>query len=210
MVHVFVTQLVHLADDVLAFWLNQLTPVMQNQVSKFKNWQDARRSMLGKVLLIKGLQHLGLTSYTLNQIEYNFYGKPFFKNGPFFNITHSGNYIACAISREHSIGIDIEEIKPIPFKDFDDLFSENEWKKIYNIKSDFTAFYCFWTQKEACIKAIGQGLSIPLKYLEVVNNSIEYDDQVWLLRNLSIHKDYSATLATNYKGLTIEILQIEL
>lgn len=50
-----------------------------------------------------------------NQIERNEYGKPYFSNRelPCFNISHSGDYIACALS-ESEIGIDIQKIRGIP------------------------------------------------------------------------------------------------
>ena len=35
-------------------------------------------------------------------------GKPFYQNGPFFNISHSGKYVIMAVAN-NEVGVDIEE-----------------------------------------------------------------------------------------------------
>lgn len=44
-------------------------------------------------------------------------GKPYFKNPdmPYFNISHSGNYVACVFDKIE-VGLDIQKIKKIPEK----------------------------------------------------------------------------------------------
>ena len=44
-------------------------------------------------------------------------GKLYFKNPdmPYFNISHSGNYVACVFD-ENEVGLDIQKIKRIPEK----------------------------------------------------------------------------------------------
>lgn len=76
-----------------------------------------------------------------------------------FNISHSGNMIAIAIS-DSKIGIDIEVLKPIKFDltSYDGFFTSKELKAIIESKNRNKAFFVLWTQKEAAVKYSGIGL----------------------------------------------------
>jgi len=88
-----------------------------------------------------------------------------------FNISHSENALCIGMVNNVSIGIDIEFLKPIP--DLHDLaknyFSEAEFQKIAQLPEKYMleGFYNCWTRKEAVIKAVGEGLSFPLKDFDV-------------------------------------------
>ena len=76
-----------------------------------------------------------------------------------------------AITKNHSIGVDLECIKPIEnvtniAKQF---FSPNEQYEFLSVPTHqkLEAFYTAWTRKEAFIKAIGYGLSYPLELFDV-------------------------------------------
>jgi len=65
-----------------------------------------------------------------------------------FNIAHTHGLVACAVSRGADVGIDVEEIE----RRSDPL----------EIASRYFSVIEIWTLKEAYIKAIGKGLSLPL------------------------------------------------
>ena len=96
-----------------------------------------------------------LSSYLKNQLSReellkNENGKPYFTNGPYFNISHSGRYVLMAVSTSE-IGVDIEEIK---YKDMSSLvriFNEAEAKMI----KEHSDFYYLWCAKESLIKCMG-------------------------------------------------------
>lgn len=96
-----------------------------------------------------------LSSYLKNQLSReellkNENGKPYFNNGPYFNISHSGRYVLMAVSTSE-IGVDIEEIK---YKDMSSLvriFNEAEAKMI----KEHSDFYYLWCAKESLIKCMG-------------------------------------------------------
>ncbi len=89
----------------------------QERIKQFYFFRDARNCLLGDVLV--RFLICCATGLSNNQIEFttNIYGKPFFIYNPYihFNISHTGNYVVCAISDE-PVGIDIELIKPIEHK----------------------------------------------------------------------------------------------
>lgn len=72
-----------------------------------------------------------------------------------FNLSHSGNYVACAIS-DFPVGIDVEQQVTRDFSIFQALWSEEE-KHLYKLLEQ-EAFYALWTAKESYGKYKGFGL----------------------------------------------------
>ena len=96
-----------------------------------------------------------LSSYLKNQLSReellkNENGKPYFLNGPYFNISHSGRYVLMAVSTAE-IGVDIEEIKNKDMSSLVRIFNEAEAKMI----KEHSDFYYLWCAKESLIKCMG-------------------------------------------------------
>lgn len=190
MIYIFYTRFLNkLKPDLFNFFLKQLPAQNQNKILRFRKWEDAQRSLLGKALLINGLQSLGLHQYSLSDLKYTKLDKPYFNDSIDFNISHSGEYVICAISLTNKIGIDVEEIKNIPYDDFTNNFSVKEWEEILK-RDDFQGFYKYWTQKEAFLKAIGMGLNVPLKDAEIIDNKITWENKVWFLHEIKLDNQY--------------------
>lgn len=96
------------------------------------------------------------------------FGKPFLPDYPelSFNMSHSGDIMAIAISSQCQLGIDVECYK-----------TRNTWEGL--VKKCFApeesaywysldtadrsrAFYQFWVKKEAFVKAVGKGITLGL------------------------------------------------
>lgn len=100
-----------------------------------------------------------------------------------FNVTHSHNLVLIAITQRGEVGIDVERIRPFA----NDLglaerfFSQRECRLLRLMAPErrTEAFFHAWTRKEACLKALGVGLSFGLDRVEV---SIRPEDPVQLLR----------------------------
>lgn len=88
-----------------------------------------------------------------------------------FNLSHSCDLALYAITLGREVGVDVELVKPIP--DFEKIaeqyFSPTECEDLASVSVDkkLEAFYSCWTRKEAYIKAVGEGLSIPLNSFSV-------------------------------------------
>ena len=88
-----------------------------------------------------------------------------------FNFSRSGAYGLVAVGRVSAIGVDLESVDNRP--GLDDIaanhFSERELEDIAALAPHHhvEAFYCCWTRKEAVVKALGGGLTLPLQHFVV-------------------------------------------
>lgn len=109
------------------------------------------------------------------ELDYNEYGKPFLKKncGWHFNISHCRKLAACAVAQS-PIGVDVEKIRQFPELVLKRCFTDRETDFIKNSSEPDLAFFRLWTLKESYIKAIGRGLSYPLRDAEFIieNNHI--------------------------------------
>jgi 4'-phosphopantetheinyl transferase len=88
-----------------------------------------------------------------------------------FNLSHSHDLGLVAVTRREAVGVDIEYIRT----DLADeqvarrFFSKSEVARLLSLPDEQQkeAFFLCWTRKEAFIKAIGQGLSMPLDRFDV-------------------------------------------
>jgi 4'-phosphopantetheinyl transferase len=82
-----------------------------------------------------------------------------------FNLSHSADIGALCVASSGHVGIDIEHVYPLA--DMDALvranFTPSEQQEYACQRTDsarHTAFFTGWTRKEACLKALGTGLSL--------------------------------------------------
>ena len=99
-------------------------------------------------------------------------GKPFVADAPVsFNLTHSEAIAVCAISQGGCIGVDVERIRPVSDADaiVTRYFAPGEASEYASLPAPdrSAAFFSTWTRKEAFVKAIGDGLTCPLRSFEV-------------------------------------------
>ncbi len=224
---------IHLAPNELHVWLIDLescSPSFQGFLSeaettraqKFKH-AHTRHSFI----LVHGISRLLLGNYLkIDPQEVNFtfneYGKPMVQ-GIRFNQSHTRRYALFAFSNQGQLGIDIEHMRSI--HDFDNVakyaLSEKEYTQLMSMPREIQikGFFVAWTRKEAIIKAIGKGLSIPLKSFSVEISpsqparvlTKEFAEN-WLLKNLPVPPGWAAALAFDQPNLIIKkwgISQVE-
>jgi 4'-phosphopantetheinyl transferase len=88
-----------------------------------------------------------------------------------FNMSHSGDLAVYAFARDCRLGVDIEQVRPMADLELvaSQFFSAEERSELLALEAAdrVAAFFRCWTRKEAYIKAIGDGLLIPLKSFRV-------------------------------------------
>lgn len=98
-------------------------------------------------------------------------GKPALPGGPAFNVSHAAGRLLLAIAPQGRLGVDIELLHPV--EDLEAIarhnFADDEREAVLATPTADRdrAFLEIWTRKEALIKALGGGLSIPLQAFSV-------------------------------------------
>jgi 4'-phosphopantetheinyl transferase len=89
-----------------------------------------------------------------------------------FNMAHSSGLALYAFTRDCDIGVDVEEIRSIP--EIEQIAvryfcrpEASEVLSIDDVSARHEAFFRCWTRKEAYIKAVGDGLYLPLDQFQV-------------------------------------------
>lgn len=181
-------------------YLHLLPVTMQQAVSRYKRVQDAQACLVGKLLIIKGLDRFGFDELSLSDIKYTPYKQPYFQDSLKFNISHSGNLVVCALTLDDDLGIDVEQVLPIEIDDFSSQFSHEEKSMIRRASNPTREFYQWWTKKEAVVKADGRGLAVPLKEIQfesLLEARIEF--KRWFLKPIELHDDYCSHIASSTK-----------
>lgn len=127
-----------------------------------------------------------------------------------FNVSHSGELALLAFTLDCELGVDIEQIRPMPDMPeiADRYFCAEEAAELMALPADRreSAFFLCWTRKEAYIKAVGDGLSAPLDSFQVTLRPeeparfIHLDGNTdaaanWTLHDLNLTPGYAAALA---------------
>ena len=97
-------------------------------------------------------------------------GKPFIMNCPVeFSITHTHGLVGVAVSAEHPVGFDIEEIRPVREGFAARYLSEREQAEIRAVGDPNEALLRLWTAKEAVGKYHGTGLRGKIAEIDTQN-----------------------------------------
>lgn len=138
-------------------WFSLMSDEKKMRLSKLKE-DDRLRSVAGEMLArVAVSEWCGITPEEIRFAK-DEKGKPYAENlNVHFNISHSGEYVVCAVS-DSPIGIDIEEIREINFKILERICSHREFV-YFSEEPQLNRFFEIWTAKEAQAKLFGDGIS---------------------------------------------------
>jgi len=139
----------------------------------FKMQAAQDRFVLGRVLLRSVLSYYAPVEPREWRIAIDGNGFPsvdrtWRSGSPAFNLSHSGDVVALAVTAGHSVGIDVEAAQPgvdmVGIARIVFCASEiDQWMSRADADGRTDAFVRIWTLKEAFVKACGLGFSIPLR-----------------------------------------------
>ena len=152
------------------FDINELVDLLgddeKQRLERFRQPADRQLYALAHSLKRFVISHYVSSTSSALQFDQSSHGKPFCvtPNSPYFNLSHSGEWVALAVSTKNDVGIDIEFER-----DFDTdaivqrVCSKHEMEIYRHSDSPPKCFLCLWTQKEAVSKACGRGISVGLE-----------------------------------------------
>lgn len=143
------------SEDLFQKALDKLPPGRKQYVQHFRQSDDQKRSAIDWLLLNYGLQkeyHIGAPSEFLFTVS----GKPFLsgEHMPFFNFSHSGIYVACAIFHQ-DIGLDIQKLTTPRDSLIRRVCTPTELSSIHSSED----FCQLWSMKESAAKLTGEGIT---------------------------------------------------
>lgn len=207
--YIYYTNIDNLSDDLFNHFLSKVSKYRYDKTIKYRNINDKKLSLCSELLLRRAFEDFNIDSSYIFLFNEN--NKPCLGDIDIkFNISHSGNYVVCAISLDE-VGVDIEEIRDIKHDIAKNFFSLDENSHLSSI-SDETykkeTFYRLWTLKESFIKNIGTGLYLPLKDFSIILDdeiSIKqsFDNNNYYFEEFSIDPSYKCSLCKMNKKSTL-------
>lgn len=144
--------------DVLASRIGEVSPERAARIATAKRPETKAQLLCSGLIVPEALKKVfGRSDY---KIETDELGKPQVKNadGVFFNVSHAGKFVACAVS-DVPVGVDIEEISANTgfMQIADKFFSVMEKNVMMMVPSPEEAFCRLWTIRESYVKMRGTG-----------------------------------------------------
>jgi 4'-phosphopantetheinyl transferase len=173
-------------------WLDELPAEARARVSRMHQPRDRWQSLAGLQMLKKGLLEMGFSDYSLTELTFTPGHKPCCGRAVDFNVSHSGNLVACALSDAGRVGLDIEQIRPINPDSFQLYLTpaERRW-----VSGDTSRFFTLWTGKESVVKAHGRGGLHEIQNVELSGNRARLHSTDWHVETLDLLPEYRASLA---------------
>lgn len=159
-----------------------IQPEEKMRIGKFVFQQDAKASIIGRLLMRKFVSESCTIPYAAVKFGRDEKGKPFvFEPGEgknvSFNVSHQGNFTVLAGDTTYGskIGVDVMKIDRCRESRLDDFFrlmnrqfTSSEWNAIQSSGDELgclSSFYRHWCLKESYVKAVGVGIGIELASL---------------------------------------------
>ena len=222
-VHIWTWNLA-VARDALSELESELSESECRRVRRYASHRIARRFIVRRGMLrrVLGL-YLHLPPHQV-ELLYNAHGKPLLADDistPLqFNMSDSGELAALAVGTGQPLGIDIEQLRPLP--DWDALainvFSESELNQLSQAAatSRTEVFFRLWTRREAISKAEGVGLrqlsaQLLVDDLEERSPPVSSSETVPRLQDNIVHElilpdGYVGALVTHQKRIEISYI----
>jgi 4'-phosphopantetheinyl transferase len=138
--------------------------------ARFVFEEDRRQALLARAVVrhalaqVEGGMEAGAWRFTRTP-----YGRPVIADASFdwlsFSLSHTRSLVVCAVAARSAIGVDVESLaREPPLEVAGHYFARDEAAELMRAPPATRAhrFLEYWTLKEAFVKALGLGLSVPL------------------------------------------------
>jgi 4'-phosphopantetheinyl transferase len=138
----------------------------------------------------------------------------------YFNLAHSHDLALYAFTYANELGVDLEQIRPMPHADrlAKRFFTESEYAVMQSLTPETRqdVFFKAWTRKEAYLKAVGVGIvqlkqvelsiapGVPAQVLSIAGD--RQSAQCWQLSDLETKPGFAAAVAIESPDLELQYL----
>lgn len=167
------------------------------RVSRFRDKRLRMRGLRVRAALRRLIEHLHDVPAREQRFEPDGWGKPRLVEMPDvqFSVSYSGDHGLIGIAKGMEIGVDLERIRTVP--------DAAELEQVCFTSAERAAagrdFLTGWTRKEACLKALGCGLAMPLQRIRcgMVDGeaTVRAAGAALRIRSGRLHADYVAAWA---------------
>lgn len=157
-----------IGDFTFRFLLQFAPPEKKECILRQRVKQNADNMLVGAALARHMIWETFQIPLSQQHISCGPHGKPYLRDCPNvqFNISHSGQYVACAVA-DCPVGIDVQVIGAYRPNVAVRVCSEEELAGIGASDDPASEFTKLWTQKEAYLKMLGRGITGGIRELPV-------------------------------------------
>jgi 4'-phosphopantetheinyl transferase len=164
-----------LRRDVVDIWRVDLESIAPCEYSlaedecarKFRREIDRQRFLASRTALRRILASYLQVAPQKIAFSYNACGKPFVENSEWqFNVSHCESVALIAMTRDIAVGVDIEKVSEARARRMENLLSPEDVGEGFSTREICER----WVRLEALIKARGEGLSVPLPPMRVLES----------------------------------------
>jgi 4'-phosphopantetheinyl transferase len=166
----------HAPGGALAESLALLSGDERTRAARFRSELHRRRYIVGRAVQRRLLARYLAIPPELVVYRLGPHGKPALDaavhpGGIRFNVSNSEDDLLLALALGAEVGVDLEALRPVTERDaiaarFFSAPEQEVYRSLPEAQRD-AAFYACWTRKEAWIKALGDGLTLPLDRFDV-------------------------------------------
>lgn len=187
--------------------LQTLPSEMRFEIIRFRGFNDRCLKLFGK-LMVKNYYLRNNLPFSWNNLSTTENGKPYYKLGKKFNISHSGDFVSVVFA-DNEVGVDIEKLGRMNLNEITEYLHPIESKFIENEENQEDAFYTVWTRKEAFLKAKGVGITKGLNNENCLEPRL-FDKVDWYLNSLDFLPDYKIAICSQSPISEIQILELDI
>lgn len=171
----------------------------KDKIDRFRFMKDKKLSCGVYLLLEKLLSEAGITEPVFKLSKYE---KAYISNYDdiYFNMSHSGKLVACAIS-DREVGVDVElNDHAIDLDIAKNYFFNEEYDCIMNSSNSSDEFFSYWVLKESYMKYTGLGFNLSLDSFQIfIDDEISLkNDKDNLKFNLFDVEEYKLGICSHY------------
>lgn len=163
------------------------------RVTKFKFTKDRE-----KFIIVRGYLRSILSNFILEppsdiKFIYSLNRKPIYSEGGiYFNVSHSKNTACIAISKDVSVGIDIEDRRNMTHINSSIFFHEEEIRYLERLPISKKNNYLLWlwTRKEAFCKTTGIGITPAIKEVNLLKDKLSSKQISYTVKSVNISKSF--------------------